>query len=67
MLVNFSNLYEGVKIYPLISLPYPEFVKACCLETKKEINVPTGVMIHFVKIQGRHYASNELIEKLKQI
>lgn len=48
------------------SLPFPKTVKACDIELRLEVEIPTGEMIDFYKLDNTIYVSEKFYEKIKE-
>lgn len=53
---------RGVPITVSSHLPFEEVYLACSVETKEEIRIPTGQMIHAMQIGKRMYVSSQLYD-----
>ncbi len=56
----------GLDIYLSPFLPIPETVKVCDIETREEVSLLTGKMIHCIDNNGKIFVSKEAIEQLKK-
>lgn len=62
---NLLSMQGGYNVFVDATLPIPQTVSVCDIETREEVMVETGKLIHCIRIGNKFLCSQKFYDELK--